>query len=144
MIEYVTGSIVDSKAQVLVNPVNCVGVMGTGLAEEFKKRWPEMFEKYVEVCDNGNLAPGRVWLWYVWNQTPEILLFPTKDNWREPSSLGLIESGLEYFSKFRWLFYKDIAFPKLGCGLGGLDWADVQPLMERYLEPLETQVYIHI
>lgn len=139
-ITYHQGDILASKANVLVNPVNCVGVMGAGLALEFKKRWPEMFEAYVALCNQDKLIPGSVW--YLWNLEQPILLFPTKFHWRDSSHIDLIEAGLKAFSNVQWKMIKSIAFPQLGCGLGGLDWKDVQPLMEKYLEPLPIEVEI--
>lgn len=143
MIEYIEGNIFDSPAQVIVNTVNTVGVMGKGLALSFKQRYPDMFERYKTACEKKQLAIGKLML--VYEPDHWLLLFPTKENWRHPSKLEYIEKGLMKFSNT----YADknitsIAFPKLGCGNGGLDWEDVKPLMEKYLKPLPIDVYIYI
>lgn len=142
MIIYLPGDILSSRAQVIVNPVNTVGVMGSGLAKAYKDKFPEMFNVYKYLCDNGKLKIGTLWIYktkYQW-----ILNFPTKEHWRGESKLEYIEAGLQKFVntyKERKIF--SIAFPKLGCGLGGLAWDDVKPLMEHYLNPLPIEVYIY-
>ena len=149
MIRFVSGSLFDSEAQTLVNPVNTVGVSGAGLAKEFKKRWPKMHEAYALRCERGHfgaLSPeGPLWLWHS-NATgwTTILCFATKEHWRDPSELEFIEAGLaEFVRTYQALGITSIAFPALGCGNGGLDWADVMPLMTRYLEPLDLPIAIH-
>jgi O-acetyl-ADP-ribose deacetylase (regulator of RNase III) len=142
MVLYRRTSILDSTAQTLVNTVNCVGVMGKGLAKAFKERDPAMYKAYKNVCERKMLAPGKLWLWQGSNGW--ILNFPTKQHWRDPSRLEWIEAGLEKFvleCSYRGI--KEISFPRLGCGNGGLDWNDVRPLMERYLSKVEIPVYIH-
>ena len=128
-------TIFDSSCQTLVNPVNCVGVMGRGLALEFKMRFPAMYEQYRAVCDRRGLHPGMLLLFKT--STPWILNFPTKDHWKHPARLEYLESGLRKFAAT----YADkgitsIAFPKLGTTSGKLDWAVVGPIMYRYLKPL--------
>lgn len=147
MVHYIQGSIFGSKAQTLVNPVNTVGVMGKGLAAQFKQRYPEMFTMYKRACDNRLLETGKLML-YRNLEDPEsdkwILLFPTKENWRNPSKLEYIEAGLQRFVKiYEMKKIKSVAFPKLGCGAGKLNWEDVCPLMEKYLNPLPIPVYIY-
>jgi len=128
MIEFSNGDIFDSDAEVLVNPVNCVGVMGKGLALEFKKRFPNLFASYHEVCMEGKLKPGTL------HTCLDLLLsgktivdFPTKVHWKDPSRMEYITSGLE---ALRMLVvnceYHSVAIPPLGCGLGGLDWNEVK------------------
>ncbi len=139
---YLTASLFDSPAQTLVNPVNTVGVMGKGLAAEFKARWPEMFAAYHEACFRGNLRVGRLCLW----RGPRwVLNFPTKAHWREPSQIAYLETGLNVLADV-WMHWgvTSLAFPQLGCGAGGLDWADVRPVMEKRLRALPIPVYIHI
>lgn len=143
MIRYIEGDIFKSPAQVLVNTVNTVGVMGKGIALEFKKRYPDMFRVYRDICDKRNLKTGSLLLCY----EPDhwVLLFPTKEHWRNPSQLDYIEKGLDKFSRT----YADkgitsIAFPRLGCGNGELKWDDVRPVMEKYLDKLPIDVYIYI
>lgn len=135
-------SIFESSAQTLVNTVNCVGVMGKGIAKEFKDREPEMFAQYKILCDRGELRPGLLWLWR--GQRNWVLNFPTKIHWRNPSRLEWIELGLQKFvANFKNQEIREISFPRLGCGNGGLDWRDVQPLMEKYLVELPISIFIH-
>ena len=143
MLKYVEGDLFSSPAQVLVNTVNTVGVMGKGIALEFKKRYPEMFLQYKEQCDKHKLVIGKLMLWY----EPDhwLLQFPTKEHWRNPSKLEYIEKGLMAFvRKYADYNISSIAFPKLGCGNGELDWNDVKPLMEKYLKDLPIDVYIYL
>jgi O-acetyl-ADP-ribose deacetylase (regulator of RNase III) len=142
MLTYVATSILTSSAQTVVNTVNTVGVMGKGLASEMKARYPDMFKAYVELCKRKQLDIGKLWLW----KAPDrwILNFPTKKHWRHPSKLTYIEAGLKKFvAAYESRGIYEISFPRLGCGNGGLDWTDVQPLMESYLGGLPIQVYIH-
>lgn len=141
-IHYTTGDIFASNAQVIVNPVNCRGVMGAGLALAFKQRYPEMFEVYVQECRSGQLRIGQPTLYRV--SQPWILNFPTKDHWRNPAKLEYIEQGLQFFAaNYRQMGITSIAFPKLGAGLGKLSWERVRALMVSYLEPLECEVIIY-
>jgi O-acetyl-ADP-ribose deacetylase (regulator of RNase III) len=141
-IKYLDGDILKAKTQVVVNTVNCEGVMGKGLALQFKKNFPDMFAEYKKKCEEGKIAIGKLDLY----KSPFrywILNFPTKDHWRKPSKLEYIEKGLAEFSrKYQEWDITSIAFPKLGCQQGGLNWVDVKPLMEKYLEPLELKVEI--
>lgn len=137
-----TGDIFASHAQTLVNPVNCRGVMGNGLAREFAARYPAMLAEYRAACAAGQLRPGFLQIYT--GTDPWVLNFPTKDHWRSPSRLTYIERGLEYFAAHHAAWgITSIAFPRLGCGLGGLTWAAVEPLMRRYLEPLPISVAIY-
>jgi O-acetyl-ADP-ribose deacetylase (regulator of RNase III) len=142
MLSYLRTSILTSSAQTVVNTVNTVGVMGKGLASAMKTRYPDMFKAYVVLCQERQLDIGRLWLW----KAPDkwILNFPTKKHWRNPSKLSYIEAGLKKFvAEYERRGIYEISFPRLGCGNGGLDWADVQPLMERHLALLPIQIYIH-
>ena len=142
MLIYRRTSILESRAQTLVNTVNTVGVMGKGLAQAFKEREPKMFEAYKRICDEKRLEPGKLWLW---RGSPNwILNFPTKVHWRNPSKLEWVEAGLVKFaSAYEAQGISEISFPKLGCGNGNLEWDEVRPLMERYLGDLPIKVYIH-
>lgn len=143
MLTYIEGDLFSSPAQVLVNTVNTVGVMGKGIALEFKKRYPNMFEIYKKQCDKHNLVIGKLMLWYAPDHW--ILQFPTKEHWRNPSKLEYIEKGLMTFvRKYADYNISSIAFPKLGCGNGELKWADVKVLMEKYLKDLPIDVYIYL
>ncbi|MCK9444106.1 MAG: macro domain-containing protein [Tissierellaceae bacterium] len=143
MLTYIRGDLFSSPAQVLVNTVNTVGVMGKGIALEFKKRYPEMFNLYQSKCDDKSFGIGKLLLWK--KDEKWILLFPTKKHWRSPSKIADIEQGLEKFvQSYEKLGIESIAFPKLGCGNGGLDWEEVRPLMEKYLKNLPIHVYIYL
>lgn len=143
MIEYIEGNIFNSPAQVIVNTVNTVGVMGKGLALSFKKRYPKMFEAYKRACDKHQLTIGKLMLYYAPDHW--ILMFPTKENWRNPSKLEYLEAGLHKFvNTYAEKGITSIAFPKLGCGNGELLWRDVKPVMEKYLKQLPITVYIYV
>jgi len=144
MITYVRTNIFESNAQVLVNTVNTVGVMGKGLAKEFKRLYPEMFKTYQKFCEEGILTVGKLQVYKTPNKW--ILNFPTKANWRSPSKLEYIEQGLQKFvDNYERLGVKSVAFPMLGCGNGGLSWEDeVKPLMQKYLSDLPIEIFIHI
>jgi O-acetyl-ADP-ribose deacetylase (regulator of RNase III) len=142
-LHYTTGDIFQSDAQVLVNPVNCRGVMGAGLALAFKQRYPEMFAAYVQECKSGQLRIGRPMLYRA--NRHWILNFPTKDHWRDPAKLEYIMQGLHFLVEhYRQMGIESIAFPKLGAGLGKLPWNEVGPLMAKYLSQLECKVVIYI
>lgn len=145
-IKLVSENIFESDAQCLVNTVNTVGVMGKGIALDFKKLYPDMFTFYKKSCLNKTLRIGEVLLWTDERSSKQILLFPTKLNWKNPSHIEYIDLGLQNFVKKISRFdFKSIAFPKLGCGLGGLDWDNhVHPLMEKYLNEVNLDVRIHV
>lgn len=136
-IHEIRGNIFESSCQTLVNTVNCVGVMGKGIAFAFRHRFPEMYEAYARACRNGRLRPGLLLLWN--KSRPWILNFPTKDHWRNPSKIAYIEEGLKKFSmSYSQKGITSVAFPMLGTSQGGLNWNDVRPLMYHYLEPLKN------
>lgn len=142
MLTYYQTSILTSSAQTVVNTVNTVGVMGKGIAAEFKKRHPEMFVAYRKLCEQKQLDVGMLWLWRGSDQW--VLNFPTKKHWRNPSKLEYIEAGLKKFVReYERQAITEISFPRLGCGNGGLDWENVRPLMESYLADLPIQVNVH-
>lgn len=137
------GNIFDSHCTTLVNTVNCVGVMGKGIALEFKKRYPAMFEDYRILCRQKKLKPGHPYL-YSDLSGVSILNFPTKDHWKSPSKFSYIEEGLTWFrDNYQALGITSIAFPPLGCGNGGLRWEDVGPEMYQKLKdlPIEIEIY---
>lgn len=142
MIKYIKGDLFSSPAQVLVNTVNLDGVMGKGLALQFKKLYPDMFQQYQSFCENKILEIGKLWLYKT--DKKWILNFPTKDHWRNPSKIEYIEKGLQKFvSTYKDKGITSIAFPKLGCGNGGLDWAEVKPIMNNYLKNLPIDIYVY-
>jgi O-acetyl-ADP-ribose deacetylase (regulator of RNase III) len=140
-IEEHRGNLFETDSQTIVNTVNCVGVMGRGIALEYKYRYPEMYADYKRKCSNQFFKPGKLDIW----REPEpdgrwILNFPTKVDWKHPSKIEYLKLGLEKFAEI----YKDegitsIAFPPLGATSGGLDWEyEVSPVMYEYLAPLEN------
>lgn len=145
LIKYKSGNIFDSSMQTIVNTVNCVGVMGAGIAKTAKKLYPQMYEDYVQRCKKKLVEPGKPYLWV--NPTKKghwVLNFPTKDHWKNPSRIEWIEKGLSYFLKHynKWGI-QSIAFPALGCGNGGLWWIDVNLIMEQYLANVDIPVEIY-
>ncbi len=143
IIHYQKGDIFDSTTQVIVNTVNCKGVMGKGLALSFKQRYPAMFQVYQQECKTGKIRIGRPSLYK--ESTPWILNFPTKDHWKPPSKIEYLQKGLEYFAaNYKKAGITSIAFPKLGAQNGKLSWDEVGPVMARYLSPLDIDVYIYI
>lgn len=142
MIYYYDGTVFNTPAKVLVNTVNCFGVMGAGIALEFKLRYPEMYKDYVIKCEQKEVRIGRPKL-FKYSKDVWIMNFPTKNHWRNPSKMNYIEDGLEYFvQNYRKANIDSIAFPKLGTNNGGLDWTEVKNVMENYLEELDIDVYI--
>lgn len=143
MVKVLTGDLFASKAQTLVNTVNCVGVMGKGIALEFKNRFPEMFADYAARCERGEVKLGRPYLFKA-SSDRWILNFPTKDHWRSLSRVEDIETGLEYLlANYKKWGIKSIAVPPLGSGHGGLEWRIVGPILHRYLERLEIPVELY-
>ncbi len=144
MLTYVVGDLFRSPAKVLVNTVNTVSVMGKGIAYDFKRIYPEMFEEYQFYCENGMFDIGNLWLYKTSHKW--VLNFPTKRNWRNKSKIEYIEAGLRKFADtYDSKGIVSISFPMLGCGNGGLDWeAQVQPLMEEILNSLPIEIYVHL
>ena len=137
------GNIFESKCSTIVNTVNCIGVMGKGIALEFKKRYPEMYQDYVKKCSLGQVQIGTPYI-FENSDGMKILNFPTKDNWRSPSRLSFIIEGLDWIIKnYKDLGITSIAFPPLGCGNGGLTWGVVGPIMYQKLKelPIEIEIY---
>ena len=143
MILYVEGDLFQSPAQVLVNTVNTVGVMGKGVALDFKKLFPDMYKQYRLLCEQGKFATGMLWLYKSPNKW--VLNFPTKKHWRNPSKIEYVEAGLKKFVQiYARMGIHSIAFPPLGCGNGQLDFeTQVQPLMHKYLRNLPIDIFIY-
>lgn len=142
MLHYLDGTVFNSPAKTIVNTVNCVGVMGAGLALEFKLRYPEMYQDYKDRCKKNKVKIGRPYV-YEYSNDLWILNFPTKKHWRYNSKIEWIETGLKYFAEnYKKRDFKSVAFPKLGCNNGGLDWNEVKSLMEHYLINLDIDIYI--
>src|SRR5688500_8245710 len=128
-----TGDLLASDAQTLVNTVNTVGIMGKGIALEFKKRFPVMFRDYEERCKRHEVRLGQPYL-FKSEAHPWILNFPTKNHWRDVSRLADIERGLEHLElNYRAWGITSLAVPPLGCGNGQLEWRVVGPTLARAL-----------
>jgi O-acetyl-ADP-ribose deacetylase (regulator of RNase III) len=142
-IRYVRGNIFDSSMMTIVNTVNTVGFMGAGIALEYMRRYPDMFEDYKKECFNGNFKVGDLGIWK--NTSPWILNFPTKIHYQDPSKISYLAMGLNKFSTiYEQEGITSIAFPQLGSQLGGLSWEhDVQPLMIESLKDLDLEVEIY-
>lgn len=140
------GNLLATKADAYVNPVNCVGVMGKGLALQFKDAFPDNFRQYKMACSEGGVKPGRILV--VHNRNPgspvHIFNFPTKDHWKNPSRIEWIKAGLEDLVELvKALKVQSIAIPALGCGNGQLTWQEVKPLIEAaFAELPEVTVYL--
>lgn len=143
MIIYKTGNIFNSSAQVITNPVNCVGVMGKGLALIYKEKFPDMYADYKKRCSEGAVILGKPYLWE--NDHVQIMNFPTKRHWKDKSLLSDIEEGLKYVSEnYRKMGITSLSLPALGSGLGGLNWFDVKNLINKYLGALDDlDVYVY-
>lgn len=139
MINLTTGDILNADAEALVNTVNCVGIMGRGIALQFKNAYPENFKAYATACDAGDVQPGRMFVFSTGRLTNPryIINFPTKRHWRGKSRIEDIESGLKALAhEITSRKIRSIAIPPLGSGLGGLNWADVRPLIEAALKDI--------
>lgn len=139
MITLISGNILESNAEAIVNTVNCVGVMGRGIALQFKNAHPENFNQYKKACDAGEVEPGKMLV----HETRSlhgprwIINFPTKRHWKGASKIGDIKLGLTALAEeVRSRGIKTIAIPPLGAGLGGLDWGLVRPLIVSTFEAM--------
>ena len=141
MIEFRTGDIFDEDVEALVNSVNCVGVMGRGIALQFKNAFPENFRAYEEACNRKQVQPGRMFVYESGKMTNPryIINFPTKRHWRARSRIEDIEAGLDALAdEIRARNIRSVAIPPLVSSLGGLDWADVRPRIETALGKLDN------
>jgi O-acetyl-ADP-ribose deacetylase (regulator of RNase III) len=145
MIEFVTGNFFDYDADIRINTVNCVGVMGAGVALQFKNRFPEMYGAYSLACASNEVKPGFP---YVWNDNgvfakTTIINFPTKIDWKNPSEYEYIEKGLIWLRQY--LLNKEdstVTVPALGCGHGGLDWNVVKGMIVKYLGDIRARILV--
>lgn len=141
-ISVIHGNIFTSKCQVLVNTVNCVGVMGAGLALEFRLRYPDMHEKYKILCDTGKIDIGFLWLY----KSPDrwVLNFPTKKHWRYPSKISYLDLGLSKFAdSYKHRNISSIAFPLLGSDKGGIPPEQSLDVMQSHLDQLDIHIEIY-
>lgn len=147
MIKYVEGNLLESDAQALVNTVNTVGVMGKGIALQFKNAFPSNYKIYRKACDNEELSVGKLLITTEENLIPEkkiIINFPTKTDWRKPSEYSYIENGLVELRKYIVENnIESVAIPPLGAGNGGLDWQKVKILIEKYLSDLNASILVY-
>lgn len=140
MIEYRSGDILQADAEALVNPINCVGVMGRGVALQFKTAYPMNFRAYEAACANGEVRPGRMFVFEIGRiANPKYIInFPTKRHWRDKSLMADIEAGLKALvDEIRERHIRSVAVPPLGSGLGGLDWRNVRPRIEEAMSELD-------
>ena len=145
MIRYIRGDILYlTNMEAIVNPVNCVGVMGKGLAAQFKIKYPDNFTAYQIACKNKEVKLGKMFVTETNLDFPKYIVnFPTKLHWGEDSVLSDIESGLISLSQWvRDNGVKSIALPRLGCGLGNLNWEDVNALMLKHMTLSKVDVVV--
>lgn len=131
MIEFSQGNLLEAKTEALVNTVNTVGIMGKGIALQFKQAFPENFRVYKQVCDSQQIQPGQMLTVATGQLLPKYIInFPTKRHWRGKSKIEYIELGLKaLIEEIQKLAINSIAIPSLGCGNGGLDWTQVKPMI---------------
>jgi O-acetyl-ADP-ribose deacetylase (regulator of RNase III) len=137
LIQLCQGSIFAAQTEVYVNPVNCVGISGAGLAKTFKEHFPENYKRYHSWCLSGLMHPGEVCIYFNpgMGYPRFIFNFPTKLHWKDPSRLDYIESGMhDLMAKVQILRIGSIAVPAMGCGLGQLSWDEVQPILRKYFK----------
>lgn len=147
MITWIKGDILSSRAEALVNTVNTVGVMGKGIALQFKEYFPHNYKAYLVACKNKELEPGKllaVWDEHLHTGKKLIINFPTKVHWRSPSRYEYIEKGLDALKPLLSdNEMQRVAIPPLGCGNGGLDWVKVRPMIENKLKDLDLEILIY-
>lgn len=139
MIKITQGDILSANVDAIVNTVNCVGVMGKGLALQFKKSYPDNYEAYKLACEHKAIRTGKMFTFMRKSQSnPKYIInFPTKQHWRDPSKIEFIDDGLtDLVRVVPYLSIKSIAIPPLGCGLGGLEWSVVLPKIKEAMMSL--------
>ena len=137
MIEYRSGDLLAADADAIVNPVNCAGAMGRGLARQFRDAFPDNYRAYREACRRGEVRVGDMLVFETGARPRFVVNFPTKRHWRPKSRVEDLELGLTALAaEIARLDVRSVAVPALGCGEGGLDWTLVRPLIAAALEPL--------
>lgn len=143
MLYFVSGNFWDQPADIRVNTVNCVGVSGKGVALQFKKAHPEMYQAYRAACERGEVQPGRLHIFDV-SDSYKIVNFPTKRHWRDNSRYDDIDLGLKALQELlRALGKVTVTLPALGCGHGGLDWNRIRRRITVFLGDLEAEIYVY-
>lgn len=146
MIKYTEGDILLAKVDAIINPVNTFGVMGAGLALQFKTKFPDNYQAYKIACDESRIKTGKIFLYELKTKKPKYIInFPTKNHWKDPSKIEYIRDGLEnLIEEIQCLNINSIAIPALGCGLGGLKWDVVKPMIHNTFVNLhDLEVYIY-
>lgn len=150
MVEYRRGDLFASGAAALVNTVNCVGVMGKGVALQFRRKFPKNYLAYYNAYQRGILFPGGIFPFFDDDSCTHIINVATKDHWRDPSKIEWVELGARLILRYcESMYIPTVAIPPMGCGNGGLNWADVKPIIDRRfrrpelmeLDPLVAYVY---
>jgi O-acetyl-ADP-ribose deacetylase (regulator of RNase III) len=140
------GDLLQQRVDAIVNTVNTVGVMGKGIALQFKQKWPNNYKAYAKACEHGEVQPGKMFIYDAGGllRPRYIINFPTKRHWRENSRIEDIEAGLkDLVEQVRALGIRSIALPPLGCGNGGLDWDDVRPrITEAFAQLPNVEVHL--
>lgn len=138
----VTGDLLKSNSHALVNTVNCVGVMGKGIALAFKRTFPDNFKQYRKACEQHHVKVGKM---FVTSENNQIIInFPTKEHWCNPSQLQWIEYGLDDLIKvIRHFKIRSVSLPRLGCSNGGLSWSVVRPLIYEKLNNIDCEITIY-
>jgi O-acetyl-ADP-ribose deacetylase (regulator of RNase III) len=141
-----TGDLLAQRVDAIVNTVNTVGVMGKGIALQFKRKWPVNAKAYEAACKRKEVVPGKMFVFDNGGlvEPKFIINFPTKRHWRQPSCMADIEGGLvDLVTQIKRVGIRSIAIPPLGCGNGGLDWNEVRPRIEAALAQL-PDVEVHL
>jgi O-acetyl-ADP-ribose deacetylase (regulator of RNase III) len=147
MIQFKIGNLLESNAQALVNTVNTDGIMGKGIALQFKNQFPNNYKEYLKACKDGSIDIGKLLVYEedtLLNGNKLIINFPTKTSWRKPSEYSYIELGLKNLAEIiKVKKIKSIAIPPLGAGNGGLDWHNVKKLLIQFLQNVDCEIYIY-
>jgi len=145
MIKFVGGDFFDYDADIRINTVNCVGVMGAGVALLFKNKYPNMFDEYFRACERNEVEPGKPHVWEENNMFSKctIINFPTKIHWKNPSEYEYVEKGLVWLRQY--LLERNnstVTLPALGCGHGGLEWDKVKEMIIKYLSDVNSKIFV--
>lgn len=144
-LEIVRGDLFDAKVDALIHPSNCVATFGGGLSRQFRNRFPEIVLPYQRACKSGSIRPGHIHVYDRETDSPRFIIsLPTKRHWRDPSKIEDIATGLDALvDAVAALHIISVAIPPLGCGLGGLDWLDVEPLITAAAARMNARVVVY-